>query len=152
MREQVAAINRALNTQTAQILSSFGHTGNYVLETQNSSLDTAKLTIENVLAARVVILPLSEIESLVAKIHTLEVPIPTPGIRATRGLVMLVEGTPLSGELTQTDRAKFMRISSHVVAAWKFDVLTDKGTLDRFQRRGGWGGLSYDVSKQLGGL
>jgi hypothetical protein len=37
-----------------------------------------------------------------------------------------------------------------VVAVRKLDVLKD-GKLDRQHRRGGWGGVSFDIALQVGG-
>jgi hypothetical protein len=154
VREQVAAVNRALyNAEIpAQLTSSFGHTGNFVLQMTNCSLASTRLIIETALLTKVVIVPLIELESYVAKLSAIRELLATPGTRPTPGLVLYVDGPAQSGSIESTARVKFQRLSQSVVAAWKLDILTDRNILDRSQRQGGWGALSYEVAHQVGGL
>src|SRR6266581_5453378 len=50
-----------------------------------------------------------------------------------------------------TPRAVLWRISAYAIGAWKHDTLSAGGRLDPDRRAGGWGGISADIERQLGG-
>jgi hypothetical protein len=74
----------------------------------------------------------------------------TPRTRWTGGLAFAVVGDG-GGAVEETERAKLRRLERGLVAAYKNDALTDAGHLDRHRRRGGWGAISLDVARQVGG-
>ncbi|HET6713384.1 MAG TPA: hypothetical protein VFI59_06720 [Actinomycetota bacterium] len=74
-----------------------------------------------------------------------------PRTRWTGGLAFAVSGDR-GGAVEDTERAKLRRLESGMVAVYKNDAVTVAGHLDRSQRRGGWGAISLDVSRQVEGV
>jgi len=154
--KQVDGINQAFKAAKiqAKITGYFRGSGNFVLETTHSSLGRARSAAQKALLTKVGTFPLAKIEKAVAKLRLEVEPKTEVGIRPTPGLALLVEGPTRSGKLLSTKRNKLLRFSDDVVGAWKLDILTTRKTLDSApsRRRGGWGGVSQDIAKQLGGL
>ena len=74
----------------------------------------------------------------------------TPRTRWTGGLAFAVSGDR-GGAVEDTERAKLRRLERGIVAVYKNDAVTVAGRLDRNRRRGGWGAISLDVSRQVEG-
>jgi hypothetical protein len=69
--------------------------------------------------------------------------------RPTPGLAFAVtQAHP--GAVESTPRTDLQRVSDRVVAVRELDVVKN-GKLDRRQRRGGWGGVSIHIARQVGG-
>lgn len=71
--------------------------------------------------------------------------------RFTPGLAFALVA-PTSGRVAGTSRTHLKEWRDpKVVLAQKIDVIDEVGRLDRQQRRGGWGAVSADVHRQIGG-
>jgi hypothetical protein len=66
-------------------------------------------------------------------------------------MVFAVEGQQVAKEVHDTPHARFRSIATNIVSARKLDQLTSPGVLDGDRRAGGWGAVSGDVSRQVGG-
>ena len=73
------------------------------------------------------------------------------GVRWTPGLAFAVVEPVGSGELESTPRAVLGRLAPDVVGVYKHDVVDALGRLDPHRRLGGWGAVSVDITRQIGG-
>ena len=134
-----------------KVIGWYGHTGNFVLEAAGLKKAEVKATICRSLGTTAAVLTINEVTKCRDWIKSYHPPPSASRMRPTRGLIFMVEGPCSLGDVKSTMRAKFIRKSTQVVGAWKRDVLNLGGTLDRNYRRGGWGALATDVSRQVGG-
>ena len=147
----IADGNRKLAGTPTRVLDSFGHTGNFVVQSEHEHLEVAR-ELSAVFDAAFSVLTVEELAGHVHVIEEIAQPDPRPGVRWTPGLVFAVQDTPVANPvLIETSHARFNPVAMNVVGAWKRDQLTDSSTLDRDRRGGGWGAVSNDVSRQLGG-
>jgi hypothetical protein len=72
------------------------------------------------------------------------------GIRATPGLAFAVEPARPCQVYSIPEIATPRRVNDRIVLVHKFDVL-EGNRLDRARRRGGWGRVSAEISRQVGG-
>ena len=72
------------------------------------------------------------------------------GIRATPGLAFAVEPARPGPICSIPKIAGLRRLNDRIVLVHKFDVL-EGNRLDRARRRGGWGRVSAEVARQVGG-
>jgi hypothetical protein len=141
-REVAAAIAEAL-----PLIASYGHTGNVALE------DGGRIEIHTVLEAVTgmdwAIVDAKELDDALTALAGLPEPSHAPGERPTPGLAFVV-GAARGGNVGSNERAHLHRVSQNIIAVWKFDLVRE-GKLDRDRRRGGWGAISSDVARQVGG-
>jgi len=79
-------------------------------------------------------------------------PVDVQGFRWTRGACLLCEGEPDATELAEKpDLGVFVRIERGLVAVYRKERETNRGTLDPSDRRGGWGAISKHIERGLGG-
>lgn len=148
----IRSLNSRLVAVKAAPVAAYGHSGNLAIEAPYRS----RVRIEAVLAAatrtRWTAIPADDLLDGIHRLDRWSPPDPKRGMRWTPGLCMAV-GSPPLGKLTlkTTPRAIYRRVGPDIVAAYKEDVLLPSGRLDPKKRRGGWGALSAEVGRQLGG-
>jgi len=74
------------------------------------------------------------------------------GFRWTRGVALLCEGKVAEANLEEPDLGLFSRIAPDVVAIYRKERVTDRGTLNSGDRNGGWAAISGHAEAMLGGL
>jgi hypothetical protein len=131
------------------ILSSYGHTGNFVVRSVRSR-ESLAADLGHSMGVPCAVLTIAELSSVVKQFGTQEEADSTQ-YRRTPGAAFLVSGAPTLQTLFDTERASYSRVSSSVVAVRKRDALTPKGLLDPNRRHGGWGAIADEVGRQLGG-
>jgi hypothetical protein len=129
----------------------FAQTGNFIIDSSLRHEEVSALMSRELTTPCSVMLAAS-LEVLINEVRKLPSQPVEPGIRWTRGAVLHVAGSVASGPVTDTSRARFRVLSQTAVAAWKRDRLDEEGRLDKRRRGGGWGALSRDISRQVGGV
>jgi hypothetical protein len=135
---------------STRVKDSFGHTGNFVIESKDDSSEVAK-QLQSIFNTPFSVISLDELRKCVPSAERGEVPEQQANARWTLGMVFAVEGQPVAKEIHDTPHARFRSIAPNIVGAWKQDQLTGSGILDRDRRAGGWGAVSGYVSRQVGG-
>jgi hypothetical protein len=159
MKEWIPSLNERLRKQDEpiEIVDSFRHTGNFLLHVGQIDEVELRMALEKSLKTPVAIVSLHSLNSFLNLLEGMQAPNPRPGYRWTPGLVFQVHRNShtkqiFDKEIFDTDRARFNRIASTTVAAWKLDCLDEYGKLDRDKRNGGWGAAAKDVSDKFGGV
>ncbi len=154
MDKWVGEMNKKLTSHpsSTRIIDWYGHTGNFVIE--SSGTDSLELANEltSVLETTCAALTYDEAVAFVSAAEKAASPAPLGGKRWTNGIAFAVKGPPCQSVPKPTSHATFFQISERAVGAWKEDQLTQNGTLDREKRGGGWGAVSDDVSRAVGGV
>ena len=132
------------------ILSSYGHTGNFVVRSVASQENVAA-ELRNSMGVPCAVLTLAELSSVVNFLGAKKEAADGIQYRRTPGAAILVIGTPTLQALSDNPRASYARMNNSVVLVAKLDALTTGGTLDRNRREGGWGALAIHIGRQLGG-
>src|SRR5207302_1415933 len=70
----------------------------------------------------------------------------------TRGVSLLCDGQVSHAGLEESDLGFFLRITPSVVAVYRREQVTQRGTLDSTRRDGGWAAVSNYVGAVVGGL
>lgn len=79
-------------------------------------------------------------------------PVDVQGFRWTRGACLLCEGVPEATELAEKpDLGFFIRVAPGLVAVYRKERETNRGTLDHSDRHGGWAAISHHIERVLGG-
>jgi hypothetical protein len=141
-RELAAAVGERL-----PLICWYGATGNFMLE--DTDPETVRAVLEEVSGTTWAVVPLVEVNEALGILAALAEPPHGVDERPTPGLAFAVSRAR-PGAVAPSTRAGLLRVSDGVVAVRKPDVLKD-GKLDRQQRRGGWGGVSFDIARQVGG-
>jgi hypothetical protein len=141
-RELAACARKAL-----PLIAWYGATGNFALA--DCSVDEAGAILSGLSGTDWAVLPFDEVDAALEVLSTLTEPACAIGERATPGLAFAVTAAD-SGPVASTQRAALRRVSDRIVAVHKLDQLQD-GKLDRQHRRGGWGAVSADIGRQVGG-
>jgi hypothetical protein len=154
MQDYVRATNQKLSLlkTTTRIVDWHYGTGNFVV--QESDYNRMKVADELSLALGTPCATLT-VEDLAAEVGVAKKtmsPLAQPGFRWTRGIAFWADGKPCTIILKPTIHAVFFPINKHAVGAFKKDKLAEgKETLDAENRAGGWGAISVDVAKAVGG-
>jgi hypothetical protein len=138
-----------LKSSQTTILSSYGHTGNFIVRSVGSRACLAA-ELGNSMGVPCAVLTIAELSNVVKQLGTQDEADSTQ-YRRTPGAAFLVSGTPTSRTLSDTERARYCRVNGSVVAIRKHDALTSRGILDRARRAGGWGAIAGEIGRQLGG-
>ena len=154
MEDCVKATNQKLsllNSRT-RIVDWYYGTGNFVVRaTDNNRLRVAD-ELFLALGTPCAILRIKELDALVAVARKAVSPPSDLGFRWTRGIAFWVSGKPCTVTLKPTAHGVFFPINGRAVGAFKKDKLAEgKETLDKENRGGGWGAISADVAKAVGG-
>ena len=125
----------------------YGATGNFALADDDP--ETVRDVLQEISGTTWVVLPFDEVNAALDVLAALAEPPHSVNERPTPGLAFAVTRAH-PGAVAPTPRAHLQRVSERVVAVRKLDALKN-GKLDRRQRRGGWGGVSIDIARQVGG-
>ena len=135
-----------------KVVATFGATGNLMIETpiepRPGSLAAALYEASRTDWA---VMPWTTFRQALASLEKMSMPETQSGARWTPGLSFAVSPAPYSGELQSTQRALLKFIGPGIVGVFKCDIEDERGRLDRTRRMGGWGGVSADIERQLGG-
>jgi hypothetical protein len=125
----------------------YGATGNLAFAEDDPNEVRAEL--QRISGTTWAVLPFDEVNAALETLARLDHPPHREDERPTPGLAFAVTAAH-PGPVVPTPRAHLQRVSDRVVAVRKFDVLKN-GKLDRQRRRGGWGAISMDIARQVGG-
>ena len=154
IQDYVRATNQKLSLLDSKARIADWHyaTGNLVVRAfENNRLKVAD-ELSLALGTPCAILSVEELAMVVAVAKKAMSPPPEQGFRWTRGVAFWVNGKPCNATLNPTTHAVFFPINKHAVGAFKKDRLADgKEVLDKEDRAGGWGAISADISKAVGG-
>ena len=115
----------------------------------DGNVDEAQKLLAAVTQTAWAVLPVSELAEALDYLANLPQPQHDVDERPTPGLAFAVSPAR-EGEVASTDRAFLERMSRGIVAVGKLDLLQE-GKLDRKRRRGGWGAVSTEITRQVGG-
>lgn len=154
MGEWTLEINRKLETlgSSTRIIDWYGHTGNFVVESSRTEPSEIASELASVAGVSCGVVPYGDVVEYVSIAERTVSPKPLVGKRWTPGVAFAVIAPPSNSVPKQTSHAIFFAISESAVGAWKKDQLVERGILDRGRRGGGWGAVSSDVSKTVGGV
>ena len=146
----IEELNQLLSKSSRMtILSSYGHTGNFIVRS-DASQEAVAAELRNSMGVPCAVLTVAQLSSVVNLLGARNEADSTQ-YRRTPGVAFLVSGTPTPQTLSDSERSSYRRVSGSVVAISKRDALTLRGILDRNRRGGGWGATAADVGRQLGG-
>jgi hypothetical protein len=135
---------------TLPLLGSYGSTGN--LAFGNADPDQIRRFLERLIRRQWGVISVDPLDEALRHLSTIPAPTPPDPTqqRVTRGLAFAVR-PGRAGQLISNQRAHLQRLSEDLVAVWKFDQLRPNGTLNPNQRGGGWGAISTDIERRIGG-
>jgi hypothetical protein len=155
MEEGVRATNQKLSLlhSNSRIANWYHGTGNFVVQASDNNRLRVADELSLALGTPCAILTVEEVVADVDVAKNAITPPAEPGVRWTRGIVFWVSGRPCTITLNPTTHAVFFPINKHAVGAFKKDRLVEgKEALDRENRGGGWGAISADITKTVGGI
>ena len=142
----------ALLPTPTRMVDWFNSTGNFVVQTPRTNRWDIAAELSLALGVPCTVLTIDEATLCIAIADKASSPPPKTGIRWTKGIAFKVKGRLCILDLKPTTRAVFFRINGYAVGVNKKDRLTNSGVLDKDDRAGGWGAVSDDVSKAVGGM
>ena len=153
MQDYVRATNQKLSLLNSRTrITDWYAVANFVV--QASDINRVRVADELSLALGTPCATLT-IEELIADIAVAKKAISPPteqGFDWTRGIAFRVHGKPCTITLKPTTHAVFFPINKHAVGAFKKDKLAEgQERLDKENRGGGWGAISADITKAVGG-
>ena len=125
--------------------------GNFVVETPKTNRSEIRDELSLALGVECALLGIDEVEQSLIAADRAETPQLQTGILWTKGIAFEVRGKPCTVNPPSTMRAMFFQISNFAVGVYRRDQLTDSGLAKEDDRAGGWGAVSEDVSKAVGG-
>jgi len=154
MDEYVRETNQrlALLPTATRLVDWFHSTGNFVVKTPKTNPWDIVNELSLALGVQCTVLTRDEVAACVAIADKISSPPPEAGIRWTKGIAFKVKGRAYTLDLKPTPRAVFFRVNGYAVGVHKKDHITNSGVLDKDDRAGGWGAVSDDVSKAVGGI
>jgi len=154
MEDYVRETNQrlALLPTPTRMVDWFHSTGNFVVQSPKTNRWEMNDELSLALGVPCTVLTRDEVTLCIAIANKASSPPPETGIRWTKGIAFKVKGRACTLDLKPTSRAVFFRINSYAVGVNKKDQLTNSGVLDKYDRAGGWGAVSDDVSKAAGGM
>jgi hypothetical protein len=149
----VAAVESDLQSAGGTVIASFGSTGNTAVETMPTvEAKVIRETLERVSGSQWAVVEWWKFEEALTSLDQLALPAPLPGMRWTPGLSFALDPpNPPAPIVVPTPRGRFTAVEPGVVAIHKYDIEDERGRLDFNRRNGGWGALSTDIARQLGG-
>jgi hypothetical protein len=154
MPEWVETLNKLLSEgqPPVQVVGSFGHTGNFIAGSPSNDLPQISARFHNLLSTDWVVRSADDMRFAWKAVMEAVQPPNKNGIRWTPGLALHGEGGIDFHTIVSTPRAVLWKISPFAIGVWKHDNLGASGvTLDRERRGGGWGAVSHDITRQIGG-
>ena len=145
--------NRKLEAQGISIRASYGHTGNYVIQSP-LGLQVLSSVASSILERTFTIFHAAEVADFLDQAASVELPSSSFGLRLAPGAVMSVD--PLASApatLSPTERVVVSSlVRPRLCFVWKKDILRQDGrALDRKKRQGGWGAVARDIEAACGG-
>ncbi len=130
----------------------YSATGNIaILATNVSTQSLGRIVREAIPTAHVLVTP-AIVDEVDQAFHDWLEPTDVPGFRWTRGVSLLCEGESGATALKEEpDLGKFLLVRQGIVAVYRKERETDRGTLDSNDRAGGWAAVSQHIEDQLGG-
>jgi hypothetical protein len=154
MQQYVQATNQKLsllNTRT-RITDWYHATGNFVVQASDNNRMSVADELSLALGTPCATVPIDDLVAYAALARKAPSPTTEPGFRWTRGIAFWANGKPCTINLNPTCHAVFFPIDKHTVGAFRRDQLAEgKEALDRENRAGGWGAISADITKAIGG-
>ncbi len=153
MEEYVRATNQKLSflrTQT-RVIDWYHVTGNFVVQTSEGNRLSIADDLSLALGVPCAVLSIPDVATYAAAAEKASSPPIETGIRWTRGIAFWVKGKPCTSNLKPSSRAVFFPIDRHAVGVFKRDPLSDEELSDMDSRVGGWGAISTDIEKVVGG-
>jgi len=146
-------ISNELQAVGGAVIGSFGSTGNFVIETHGRTDSTAlRHVLEVASGGPCAVVKWPAFKRALAALDQLPTPVRQRGMRWTPGLAFAIVAPERLPSLAPTPRGRFTILRSRTVAIFKYDVEDSRGRLDSARRKGGWGALSNDISRQVGGV
>lgn len=153
MSKWVELLNRHLTEASpcVRIIGSFGHTGNFIASSSSSDFEEVSARFHCLLDTDWVVRSVEDVQVALRALAGIDQPPNEIGIRWTPGVAFHGGAGVAFGGVAKTPRAVLWKISPFAVGAWKHDCLATNGGLDRDRRAGGWGAVSDDIERQIGG-
>jgi hypothetical protein len=155
MQEGVRATNQKLSLlhSKTRITNWYHGTGNFVVQASDNNPLRVADELSLALGTPSAILTVEEVIADVDVAKKAISPPVEPGLRWTKGIGFWVSGRPCTITLPPTTHAAFFPINKRAVGAFKRDRLVEgKDALDNKNRGGGWGAVSADITKAVGGI
>lgn len=154
MEDCVKATNQKLSllNSRSRITDWYYGTGNFVVQAADNNRPRVADELSLALGTPCAILRVEEVDAHVAVAKKAVSPPGELGFRWTRGIAFWVNGKRCTVTLKPTTHGVFFPINQYTVGAFKKDKLAEgKETLDKENRGGGWGAISADIAKVVGG-
>lgn len=150
----LAAVAPLLESVDGEVVGSFGATGNLVVEAPAACpVSSIQAALRRATSRDWAVVTSTSFSAALGALERLPAPERRDGARWTPGLSFCI-GDPVgspSSRLDLSDAGVFTPISVGIVGVFKHDVENGHGRLDPNRRRGGWGGVSAILAKQVGG-
>ena len=146
-------LNRHLagRTPPVHIIGFFGHTGNFLADSPSTDPEEVAGRLNRLLEIDWAVRRIEDVQAALTALADAPKPEAPDGIRWTLGVAFQGRAGIEGRSILTTPRAILWEISSGVIGIWKRDNLSERGTLDRDRRGGGWGKISDDIETQCGG-
>lgn len=141
----------SLGHPSVRIVGFFGHTGNFLADSVSNDLEQVTTRFKGLLSTEWVVLPIEDVVIALAALANVSEPQGEHGVRWTLGLAFHEASAVTWRSLETTPRAVLWTVSPCTIGLWKRDNLNQDGILDRIRRGGGWGAISDDIERQIGG-
>ena len=154
MEEYVHETNErlALLPTPTRVIDWFHSTGNFVVQTPKTNRWEINDELSLALGVPSTVLTRDEVTLCTTIADRASNPPPEPGIRWTKGIAFKVKGRPCTFDLNPIPQAVFFRVNRYAVGVYKRDRLEPNRGSDKDDRVGGWGVVSEEVSKAVGGV
>jgi hypothetical protein len=154
MEKYVRETNQRLSllSSPTKIIDWFGQTGNFVVHAPKRTRWQVADELSLALQVRCAVQSVDQVEFCVSIAEKAKDLSAQAGVRWTKGIAFHVKGKPCTTDLKPSPRAEFFRINEFAVGVYKKDQLTDEGVPDRANRSGGWGAVSNDIARTVGGV
>lgn len=127
-------------------------TANFVVQTPKNNRFGIADELSLALGVPCAVLPINDVKACLSIADKASSPPIQPGTSWTKGIAFMVKGRPCSQDLKPTPHAVFFRINGYAVGVFKKSQLTQNEVSDGKNRPGGWGAISDDISKAVGGI
>lgn len=154
LEDHVHEINQRLTllSTPTRVIDWYHSTGNLVAKTPKHNRREIADELSLALGVPCTVLTADEVISCISIAEEANSPPADAGIRWKKGIAFEVKGRPCTVDLKPTPRAVFFRINGFTLGVNKKETLTDQGALNKDDRVAGWGDVSDDVAKEVGGL
>jgi hypothetical protein len=147
-----AALRSTGHDARIEFVASYRATGNYLVRAPRNAARLLQRELDRLTQShnRWAVVPERRVEDAVRAFDSWGPPSPERLVRFTPGLAFAVErGT--GARLTRSERGTFRSVSEDVIAVYKRDLEIRLGVLDKNRRLGGWGAISLDIHRRVGG-